>query len=973
MSKSKIGSIIVALLIFILFSFKTITLGCPISYGTTYSCSGNYKVTTTCTDVIGAGNCCTGSCCYIPASGNKYMTCCSSSDYCDYGCSDGSCNTCTDGTYTCTPTCGPSFASSSQGYGSTSLSCTDDCGFTDYGTCYCYQCSVASCPSSYATSSQGHGSLTYDTCTNGCGVGNSRTCYCYQCSVDPCPSKYNVATQGFGSLIYDTCTNDCGEGNSRTCHCYNCLKACPDPLTPTGSANLILESFRECTNDCNVKPAEDQDDCYETESPQPVETFRIIDPTENGITSDPPNGFDFKSLTHTGDNIGSSQESFAKLQDLNDPIYPVIMSATYTDDTASDIEGMFVWFRESHYTGEPGTPVNISTTETPKAPASDSWGFMLRRDGSNWKPYVPAYVGATSYWRSATYTSTPNYLNFYILGPNSNQMIEVTILTKPNETATSVTMNFSLRFSNPSSGNLLTDNVAQGVYKILLMGLDKFSFTPYDNYSIDYDAFWEDNFLLKNYTNFSYYWGENQLRYKAVQGQLYARDWYDSGKTWTIDYQSPTFNLTNGFTKTINGNNLIVSWNVSDERNLYAIVGNIYVSGADQEPLTLSTSTAGITLRDDSLPNSNGYQVNPTIADNSKVGKLVKVDTDSATWSFRVNPNLGGNTHSGSVTINIGNNTVGNLQVYLTVFDDAGNIAQQFVEENLADRFLTAGGLAYSAGDMTFAQLSPTNDTMWTIPNRLPPYSSVSEGMQRRYAGFTSEMWATNYSTDLTNMTQAKSYRLPIHDNREITNTTSLYQSFLKKYELHKKYFLPTELGEITVSTPTLPSVDCGKSYCVYKKVGVLSISNLTCNKKALIFVQGDLTITPPLNSDNATTLSNQNGCLFVVSGTVIINSGFNIAGTFEYEKINAFIVSDGVITINHQSQAIVDGVYINGGLISKGGSKSIVVNRYLRLEERLLYPVISIDLHPKYGILAEDFLGTSYVIQSTEVGINPF
>ncbi len=68
----------------------------------------------------------------------------------------------------------------------------------------------------------------------------------------------------------------------------------------------------------------------------------------------------------------------------------------------------------------------------------------------------------------------------------------------------------------------------------------------------------------------------------------------------------------------------------------------------------------------------------------------------------------------------------------------------------------------------------------------------------------------------------------------------------------------------------------------------------------------------------------------------------------------------------------IVDGVYINGGLISKGGGDSIDIKSYLRLEERLVYPVFAIDLHPKYGILAEKFFGNSYNTP-TEVGLKPY
>jgi len=70
----------------------------------------------------------------------------------------------------------------------------------------------------------------------------------------------------------------------------------------------------------------------------------------------------------------------------------------------------------------------------------------------------------------------------------------------------------------------------------------------------------------------------------------------------------------------------------------------------------------------------------------------------------------------------------------------------------------------------------------------------------------------------------------------------------------------------------------------------------------------------------------------------------------------------------------IIDGVYINGGLQSLDilSNPSIEIQRYLRLEERLKFPVLVVDSHPKYGKLAEDFFGNTYTLQKTEVGFKP-
>jgi hypothetical protein len=129
----------------------------------------------------------------------------------------------------------------------------------------------------------------------------------------------------------------------RTCYCSSCFKQCPIPLTNTNivNPNLILNDFKECTNDCNVKPPEDQDDCYETESPQPTE--ELI----KNIYSSTLNHYGFNSTTHTGDRLDGDLGT--KLGFLNDPFVGALnnkritMTAKYTDiNGADDIEGMFV-------------------------------------------------------------------------------------------------------------------------------------------------------------------------------------------------------------------------------------------------------------------------------------------------------------------------------------------------------------------------------------------------------------------------------------------------------------------------------------------------------------------------------------------------------------------------------------------------------------------------------------------------------
>jgi len=924
-----------------------------------------------------------GSCCWATYGGSCTQDC---------DCT-GTC--CTDDTYDCGPGCG-SYATTSQGHGSITLTCTDACGYQDSDTCYCWSaCTPTSCP--LGTSESGtHGTYATYTCTNACNESNSRTCkctssciptscpagttetntgdyyssyscinicnesqtrncYCSICTPPSCLSSgYSDTNLGYGQVPLEktpSCRNGYNAPNYvsecdmtyRTCYCPSCLKQCPSPLTNTGSANLILNDFRECTNDCNVKPPEDQDDCYEVPSNQPTESL-VID----GEEAD-PNEFGFLSLTHTGDN-----KNIPRQGDLNDPLSPIKMIATYTDtDGADDIEGMFVWFRESQNTGELDTPLYISGTETPQTLTYDSWGFMLRENGtSDWDPYVPSYQEVQPSWTKTIYTTTLlGYRVFYISGPNAKQMVEVTILEQPLKEGDKVTMEFSLRFSN-NDGILYNDPVAEGEYNIYLMGLDKFSFTPFDNYDID----------------LSPYWQSNQLRYKPEQGQLYARDWSYTEQTWTIDRMGP---YIEAFAFGVpEENKLEVHWNVNDDRSLYAIVGNIYLStGPLAKQIILSTDELNLSLHD---PN----QFFPEPVDQEDIGKL------NGDWAFKVGPDINSLSNESTLYIDVGDNTDGRFEIYLTVFDDAGNMSNIGITINIADWFATAGGVAYSAGGSNFS----TKDI--NIEGPLP-YPSSNPGLSLDKADSSSELWAEAGNSDPASLVKSlasKSYNITRYLGYKLT-TEGYYNYLREDYMMNKQNVVDMGLEEVFPESPTLSGslndICNNKPYCMFEYTGNLQVEDdVICDNRSLIFVGGDLTIETPLKNTNDNQVSNKNGCIFVVKGDVTVQNGENMSSTsLGYDIVHGYILADGQIIIEDESDKrllpntdpIIDGVYINGGLSSSYKEDvGIVINRYLRVEEKLTYPVLVIDYHPKYGVIAEKFFGRKSTVKAVEIGVKP-
>jgi len=507
------------------------------------------------------------------------------------------------------------------------------------------------------------------------------------------------------------------------------------------------------------------------------------------------------------------------------------------------------------------------------------------------------------------------------------------------------------------------------------MGLDKFSFTPYDNYDIDYENFWSKGFLYDdpNKTeDFSPFWKPNQLRYKAEQNQLYARAWGTPLQTWTIDRHPPTLSTD----ISVSGNSITLEWSASDDRSLYAIVGNISAVDGGVEITGLSSSGGNVSLH-------NTPFVPGSVTDD-EIGKLNKLST--TTTLFQVGPNINGKEHEGSVTLNINHEAQNFLDFYITVFDDAGNIVQSNqIRQDLNDWMATSGGLAYSAGGTSFT-VKDLDGVVWggTLP---PSNYEGNPGLIPPNVNLTSEMWGENsdYPIYFLPRSPLNSYSLSRFTGIKLEKD-NYYTLLLDSYEKNKKNLgnnVKEKMNFMVFSNAV--SNYCPKEYCVFKydsSSDVIINQGFACNKKTLMLINSDLIIQPPLKNSTGDTLSKINGCIFVVSGNVSILDGGDASNnntSFKYDKVNGYILADGQIIIEDEeskrvpnTDPIIDGVYINGGLQSLGSDKSIVFNRYLRLQDRVKFPLLAIDLHPKYGILGEKFFGSKYIIQIIELGVKP-
>lgn len=804
---------------------------------------------------------------------------------------------------------------------------------------YCTRCTPAACGPTFSDNpivvggvNQGSVAFGCNNTLSSCGT-ESKACYCYSCTPPQCAPTYSTENSGYGSVNL-SCTNGCSVQSNRTCYidkCSNCtLPSCPSQLSNTATVsnpNMSLANYRTCTRNVPCGGPANTAACYEKVSPQPTTNLTII--------PDEVNKYGFLSSTHTG-NRGLDYN-------LNDPLS---MVATYSDvDGHTDIEAVSVWFRNSAQTGEVQSPLWIDSavnpSQSPSSPSIDSWGFMMRWEGSLWKPYVPSYPATgTAKWVRAVGAAN----SFVISGPGGLQMVRVT-LGNITRSGNDVVLPFQLSFTFTSG----FENVAQVTYNTYLMGNDVFSFTPYDNYSSEVSKIGD-------------YWSPGQLRYRTspAPAQLYARQWSPTGHNWTIDKENPGVST---LTMTVVGDTTLkLNWSVQDTKEIYAIVGNIYASltmPPDSPPLTLS-ETGTVAGLDISTP----YTLS---TDQENLGKL------NTGYTFR-KLSIGTTSYSEDILIDIGENKEGSLILYLTVFDMAGNMYIQSLTYSLGDWIATNGGLVFSSEGMDFEVKEIASNSAWSNVN-------VLSGMNPTYADISTELFGDNQSSgtnpsSLTNSEKNKSYHIrPFSMNLDITSFYSELQKAYNDRLIEGKVDLSASIPAVTELNGNLRSTgSCNSesSVCILKHTGTLQVGNTSdfvCNGWGVFFVDGDLVI----NRDILNVNKEKDACIFVVSGDVTIK-GENTHSSptqIQYDEINAYIIADGDITIDAElGNQRYDGMFVGGALQTHGG---LHVNRALKLSDRNTYPVLMVKYHSKYSVLSNLVFGSQIDILKTEIGFKPY
>lgn len=130
--------------------------------------------------------------------------------------------------------------------------------------------------------------------------------------------------------------------------------------------------------------------------------------------------------------------------------------------------------------------------------------------------------------------------------------------------------------------------------------------------------------------------------------------------------------------------------------------------------------------------------------------------------------------------------------------------------------------------------------------------------------------------------------------------------------------------------------------------------SNMVCDIKGIVFINGDLTLNP-----NFVT-TGQNGCLFIARGNILLNSK-NLAGSpVNYDFFQFAAVTDSLLEVSSASSQ--SGVIFEGTILSKNSPQ---IYRKLTLENSETYPSLLLVYDPRYrSLFADTFSITEYSIR---------
>ena len=778
--------------------------------------------------------------------------------------------------------------------------------------------------------------------------------------------------EGSGSCTCDGCGGDYEDqpGTCSSCKCcVRCSPSCPNPLVssePVNPPHSVSEYFFDDITSCDDRstcsdPQTRYADCYEILSNQPTTSLDIHPesiPTTLFFTSDTHTGSGtYKKNGTVSDNTVNDFMPYSNIryQHEEDLFY---FEATFKDDD-NPIESAYIWFSKSAI--KPITPKSIdldnnATAHKYGAKSNSEFGFLLYHNlnTDKWIPYIPAISGSgdelADVWKSAQSYSDIEIVDgktiFTIPASNGQKTAKVLLYSiTPTNSGKTIKVKFSISFK--SNGEVLLPKLPdEGKYYIWMMGNDTFGFTPYDNY--------------ENYSDVV----KNAIKNRWITNERirYYDQWVNSGKHWNLNFDIPGVNFTVTPSESVR-TGLDIRWN---------FVGDSDVPGEFSDLVINLYKTEGLDIPEGRITMPNVNSGGGTIDKNVPFQPKTLDQSTDIVGSLNEEVNhyllkIKGGSGNGSATLDFGDVGQGKIYFYITVFDSGGNVGVAESEFNLSDWIITHGGLLYSKNINVDINQNDEPDG-WGDKALLGSIDYNHADISTELVGIGSIGLPTSPVKSIDTL----SYMLRPYKVDDPKN--GYYQTY-KGYFDRRKTYIPNlnDLGNFDTLQGSLSTLGDGIAQNEIASVEAdedLTVNkNFKCDRGGVFFVKENLTIEGNITNGNL----NKGACIFIVNGDVTIKNGDDASyGTMGYDEINAYILADGKIEILEQGWgSIYDGIFIDGGMHSLN-ENGIVIERSLKLADRLRFPVLVVKQNSKYGVLSGSLFGSSIILQTIEMGVRP-
>ena len=499
-------------------------------------------------------------------------------------------------TPTCTPSTqcvcsAPTYADTSQGFGSKAVTCADGCGGNADDTCYCTSnCTPPSCPA--GTSKSGSGELqSTQTCTNACARQSSRNCYS-NCSTANC-SDLPALPDG------RTWEDICPVGST----CSEVETTVPIPSPPTGCDSSEVKTCYIVNAQPKLESLEIQPGLFTSLNYYMAKTKSpIFDKLIKSVKAQEQEAIlGFTSNTRTGTQLNN----------------PVKLNATFSDlDGNDDISAIYIWWSKDSDTKDFTTPNKLGTSSA-QTEKDSSFGFMVKRIGASWGiVYVPSFADLL-----APKWVVPTPLE-KIFGPYQKNAINLysVFLTdsvdRPNE------VDFSVLLDMPSEGDI--DKILNGTYHVWTLVNDIVGFLPFgDDEEIENDS-WDDT-------------GED-----------------GSEEEWNVDLVDPIFTVSPSIVTNLDGD-IEMTFTVSDNEDDASGLSYVRVDACRSGGITpIPTISSNLPYNTDPyiMSDCSSFSVEDITANTDLLGSEGEILGALSYSPANLNINLNGN-EGGSITFRI--------------------------------------------------------------------------------------------------------------------------------------------------------------------------------------------------------------------------------------------------------------------------------------------------------------------------------